>query len=531
VEQQIPLTFVTWILALLPVVVVLTLMVVFKWSGSKAGSFAWILTMLIAIFVFKSDHRVLAFANTKGILMTTFALYIIWGALFLYHVVNHVGGVKLIGETLSRNVSDKTLQLVLGGICFPTFLQAVAGFGVPTAVAAPLLMALGFGAATSVAIATLGHIWSITFGSMAASFAVLQLAADLSPVPLAPWTAIYTGITGILCSYMAVHAWSGWKGVYAGFFKVLLPVSAMVIMQGVLAVAGYYTIAVLTGSLLGMVIILLISRLYNKKADNSLADLNENMSTETLSEGKKLTVPLAFLPYMYLITLVLLAGFIPGLEKKLMSLGTLALSFPSYETGYGYLTEATVYGKTTLLGHPGSYVTIAALLGIITYTLTGHMELKETKIIWGKLVKSAVSSSIATTTMVMMALVMLESGMTHTLARGVVYATGSVYPMFTPFVGVLGGFITGSNVNSNVMFGAFQRQIAELLGISVYIAGAAQTIGGSIGSVISPAKLILSATTVGLIGKEGLVVKKLLSYCILVTILLGVLNLVLSMLF
>lgn len=522
-EQQIPLNLFTWTLALLPIIVVLTLMIVFKWSGSKAGSFAWILTMLIAVIFFKADHKLLAFSNTKGILMTTFALYIIWGALFLYHVVNYVGGVKLIGETLARNVHDKTHLLVLAGICFPTFLQAVAGFGVPTAVAAPVLMALGFGAATSVTIATLGHIWSITFGSMAASFVILQLAAELSPVLLAPWTALYTGMAGILCSFMALHAWGGWNSVCKGFFKVIPPVLTMVVIQGIMAVLGYYTIAVLTGSIAGMLVVLLISGF---TGNNSTIE-----KKHPIPEGKGLTVILAFLPYIYLIVLVLLVGFIPGLEQALKSMGTLALSFPSYQTGYGWFTEATVYGKTTLLGHPGSYVAAAALMGIVTYTVTGYMKLRETKIIWNRLVKSALSSSIATTTMVMMALVMLESGMTHTLARGVVNATGVIYPIFTPFVGLLGGFITGSNVNSNVMFGAFQRQIAELLGISIYLAGAAQTIGGSIGSVISPAKLILSASTVGLAGREGRVVKKLLIYCLSLAFILGLLNLLLSFIY
>ncbi|HZK18159.1 MAG TPA: L-lactate permease [Clostridia bacterium] len=530
--QEIPLNLLTWCLALLPILLVLTLMIVFKWSGTRAGSLAWVLTMLIAFTAFKADQKVLAFANVKGILMTTFALYIIWGALFLYHVVNHVGGVRLIGETLARNVRDKTLQLVLAGICFPTFLQAVAGFGVPTAVAAPLLMALGFGAATSVTIATLGHIWSITFGSMAASYVVLQLAADLSPVPLAPWTAIYTGIACILCSYMAIHAWGGWQKVSSGFLKTIIPILAMVIVQGIFAMAGYYTIAVLTGSIVGMVIVFVLSKLLNNNGVNALPDLKGGTDTAAgPQKGKQLTVPLAFLPYVYLISLVILVGFIPGFEAALQSLVKLELSFPAYKTGYGWFTEATIYGKTTLLGHPGSYVAIAGLLGIITYIISGHMKLKETKDIWTKLVKSAVPSSTATTAMVMMALVMLESGMTQTLARGVVNATGGAYPLFAPVVGVLGGFITGSNVNSNVMFGAFQRQIAELLGLSIYIAGAAQTIGGSIGSVISPAKLILSASTVGLVGREGQIVKKLLTYCLIVTLMLGALNLVLTRLF
>ena len=139
-----------------------------------------------------------------------------------------------------------------------------------------------------------------------------------------------------------------------------------------------------------------------------------------------------------------------------------------------------------------------------------------------KVVKGGVNSSIATTSMVLMAFIMVESGMTYMLAKCVADALGSIYPIFIPLVGVLGAFMTGSNTNSNVMFGAFQVQVANILGISTLISAAAQTAGGSIGSMLAPSKVIVGTSTVGLTGREGEVIGKTLRYCVTLALILGI---------
>lgn len=117
---------------------------------------------------------------------------------------------------------------------------------------------------------------------------------------------------------------------------------------------------------------------------------------------------------------------------------------------------------------------------------------------------------------------MIESGMTYSLAYGVATVLGVVYPVLAPLVGVLGAFMTGSNTNSNVMFGAFQTQVADILGVSTLIMAAAQTAGGSIGSMLAPAKVIVGTSTVGLSGREGEVIGKTLKYCVLLALILGI---------
>jgi lactate permease len=127
-------------------------------------------------------------------------------------------------------------------------------------------------------------------------------------------------------------------------------------------------------------------------------------------------------------------------------------------------------------------------------------------------VRQVITSSIGIAAMVGMAVVMSHAGMTEILARGLAQGMGGLFPLASPWIGVLGAFMTGSNTNANVVFAALQKRTADLLGYSAAIILAAQTSGAAIGSVIAPTKIIVGASTAGLAGKEGLVLRALLLY-------------------
>ena len=138
-------------------------------------------------------------------------------------------------------------------------------------------------------------------------------------------------------------------------------------------------------------------------------------------------------------------------------------------------------------------------------------------------------SSIGIASLVGMALVMDHSGMTYYLAQGISRSVGAAFPLFSPLIGVLGAFMTGSNTNSNVIFAPLQKQAAELIGISVFIILGAQTTGGSLGSMLAPAKIIVGASTVG--ADDGLVLRKLLIYGGLLLLVIAVLGFVMLQVF
>ncbi|PKN95766.1 MAG: L-lactate permease, partial [Chloroflexi bacterium HGW-Chloroflexi-7] len=123
---------------------------------------------------------------------------------------------------------------------------------------------------------------------------------------------------------------------------------------------------------------------------------------------------------------------------------------------------------------------------------------------------------------------MEHTGMTMQIAQGLSALMGMIYPLFSPLVGMVGAFATGSNTNSNVLFGAMQKGVAELLAISPLILLAAQTVGGSLGSMIAPAKLAVGTTTTGLKGKEGEILRITLPIGLGMVLIVGVVVLILS---
>ena len=125
--------------------------------------------------------------------------------------------------------------------------------------------------------------------------------------------------------------------------------------------------------------------------------------------------------------------------------------------------------------------------------------------------------------MVGMATIMDNSGMIFVLAQGLSKAAGPFYPFVSPFIGLLGAFMTGSNTNSNVVFAPLQQQAAALLGISALVVLGAQTTGGALGSMLAPAKIIVGCSTTGLVGREGEVLKKTIPTGLIITGVVGIL--------
>jgi lactate permease len=219
-------------------------------------------------------------------------------------------------------------------------------------------------------------------------------------------------------------------------------------------------------------------------------------------------------PYLALIVVVSAAELWPWLHEVLNRV-QVQIAFPELRTRLGWTTPAGTGRTISVFGHAGALLAYVSLLFYAAYRWTGHYAPGVAQRIMRQTVRSAVPSSIGIASMVGFAVVMDHSGMTYVLAEGLGRAAGPLYPLVSPFIGLLGAFMTGSNTNSNVVFGALQQQTAQLLGLSVALILGAQTAGGALGSVLAPAKVIVGCSTVGLGGEEGKVIGKMLLYGLL----------------
>ena len=199
------------------------------------------------------------------------------------------------------------------------------------------------------------------------------------------------------------------------------------------------------------------------------------------------------------------------------------LQFPEVRTSLGYITSAGVGRKIPIFRHAGAILFYSSIIAYLIYHRAGWYQPGAAGRIIGGTIRRVMSSSVGIASMVAMAVIMQHAGMTEILARGLAEGMGVFFPLASPWIGALGAFMTGSNTNSNVVFAALQMRTAQLLGFTAAIILAAQTSGAALGSVIAPTKVVVGASTGGMEGREGEVMRKMLAYT-------GVLVLVISLL-
>mgnify|MGYP005845722305 CR=1 FL=1 len=496
------------LLASLPILAVLILMLRYRWGGAQAGAVGWLLAQLIALLFFGAGPSLLLYAQLKGILLTLYVLYIIWAALLFYRVTDEAGLVKAIGYWLPHLTPDRALQALLLGWIFSSFLQGVGGFGVPVAVIAPLLVGLGFSPTAAVVIPSVGHGWAVTFGSLGASFYALIASTGREGSELAPTAALFLGLACFWCGASVLWAAGGKRNLRTGVLPMLaigLTMSAtlfLVVTHGLWALGS--TIATLLG--LGVAVVWLRWR-QSKAAARSAASPTADANA---------TVPpgWALLPYVLLIAIVLAANLLTPVSDFLGQV-VIRFEFPELPTARGWVTPAGPGRTIDIFGHAGALLVYASLISYVVLRWRGYLASGAVPRIARGVVNGALRSSLGIAAMVGMATTMEHAGMTYFLARGLAQTAGCAFPFASPFIGALGAVMTGSNTNSNVVFGSLQQQIALLAHLSPVVILAAQTSGAAIGSIFAPAKIIVGCSTVNLGGKEGAVMADIMRYSLL----------------
>ncbi len=234
----------------------------------------------------------------------------------------------------------------------------------------------------------------------------------------------------------------------------------------------------------------------------------------------------AFLPYYTLIGVVALATFVPPLHA-LLDDARLEFSFPAVTTGLGWASGASTF-DLAVFGHPGALLVYTTLSAALLFRALGR-RLPAWRTVWAAAAAQGIPTTVTILALVGVAMVMSYSGMTFLLAQSLTGAIGGLFPLVSPFLGLLGTVITGSNTNSNVLFGALQRDGARLLAMDPVLMAALQTAGGALGSMLAPAKVVLATATTGLAGEEGRVMRITARYALVLTAALGLLGLILQL--
>lgn len=520
-------TFALTASAAIPIVLLLVLLIGLKWTAVRASLAGFIAAAVVALLFFQAGAGHIVVETVKGIWNSVSIIFVIFPAILIYEVSLQAGAFPAIRRELTRLIPDRLLQVLALGWCFASFLQGPSGFGVPIAVTAPLLIAIGVKPLWAVAIPLLGHGWANTFGTLALAWDALVQQVDM---PASEWqaAAIWAGfflfLMNVLGGLFICWFYNGLAGIRHGLPAVI--VLGLIMGGGQMSLTvGLPSLSTVIPTTVALGAALLLARLKRYAGDIEMDSpiMSETPADPVAVENSALNLHQALLPY-YALTVISLAVLLIAPLKAFLGRFSTGFAFSEYTTGLGFVSEgAARYSPIAWFTHSGFFLLLSAALAGLYYFARGSLSRQGLDVALRQTWKKALPASLSVVLLIGMSKVMGGSGQTDVLAKSVAALTGSWYGLLSPLVGVLGAFMSSSNVSSNILFGQFQYATAELTGFGVAVILAAQTCGGALGCMISPSKVMLGATTAGVVGQEGVIIRKLLGVSVLCAASIGIL--------
>jgi len=505
-----------YLLALLPVLVVLGLMIFRRWGAHQAGPAGLAAGVAVAALGFGLTPDILWVSQAKGLLLSVFVLAVMWPALFLFHWNDQSGGITAVARLLQRAMPDPGMCRILLAWSLSGLLEGLAGFGLPIAVVAPMLTALGVPPLQAVGAVAVGHSWAVTFGDMGVILQTLSSVVGIESAKLVPWAGLLLGVACLLCGIGA----AAFLGELRHWPKVAALSVVIAGSQYALAAQGLLPLSAFGAGLAGLVVYLVCARLKGptaaaKPPGGPASDRRQDRAAwRTIADYAALTLLMAA------VTMI-------GPMRAWTQGRVWKASFPEVTSRQQFSTPAGAGQTFRPLAHPGTLM-LAVLVGSIACSgRRGDAGLERraraaraARATW----RSAAAASVGVLSMVGLSTLTDHCGMSYLLAQGLSNLLGGSYPVVSPWVGILGAFATGSNNNSNVLFGSLQKNVALLLHLNPNLLVAAQTAGGSLGSMLAPVKIILGCSTVGTLGQEGNVLRKTVPFGLALGLILGALT-------
>lgn len=520
-----------------PILLAAILLIGLRWPARRAMPVVFLLTAGIALFVWDmSFNRVLA-STLQGLVITAGVLWIIFGAILLLNALKHSGGITAIRAGFATISPDRRIQAIIIAWLFGCFIEGASGFGTPAAIAAPLLVAIGFPALAAVMLGMMVQSTPVSFGAVGTPIIIginggldtatigAQLVAQQSSWDaflqlITNEVAILHALTGtlmpVIMVLMLTRFFGKEKSWKAGFEALPFALFAGLAFTVPYAFTGIFLgpeFPSLLGGLIGLAIVTFAARMgfLVPKKTWEFADAREwpsewlgsvEMKLDELT-AKPMSTLRAWLPYVLVGALLVLSRTVPEIGAFMKSV---VLLFPNI------LGETGVNADFMPLYLPGG---ILVLVVLATFFLHG-MKVRELGAALGESSKVLLGAGFVLLFTVPMVRILINSGvngaelasMPITMARFVADSVGGIYPLLAPTIGALGAFIAGSNTVSNMMLSQFQFGVATSLGVSSAMIVAAQAVGAAAGNMVAIHNVVAASATVGLLGREGTTLRR-----------------------
>ncbi len=533
------------LLALAPILTIGVLLVGFRWPAIKAMPVGYVVVVLVGLFVWDLGIVSIAASTVQGLLIALSILYIVFGALLLLSTLSESGAVDTIRSGFTNISADRRVQVIIIAWLFGSFIEGAAGFGTPAAVAAPLLLALGFPAMAAVMSGLIIQSTPVSFGAAGTPILTgvtggLQGAGPVTGLLNERGLELAQYVDGIAVRVATLHAVAGTliplilACMLTGFFGqnrdfgeglgvwkfALFAAFAMTVPYLIFAIVLGPEFPALLGGLTGLFIVVFAARRgflmpaqpwdFGPRSEWE-EDWMGNISPDQLTTGRAtMSTVRAWAPYL-IVTLLLVATRIP-----LTSEGNPLGNFLSGIT----ITWNNIFGTAisdeslALFYLPGFMFILAVLATYVIHGMNGAQIARS----WQTAGRQIFGAAFALLLALPMVRVFINSSQEYNnsglesmplvLAEGAASLAGSTWPFFAPIIGALGAFVAGSNTVSNLTFSLFQFGTASNIGVTESVVVAAQAVGGAAGNMITVHNVVAASAAVGLPGRVGGLVRK-----------------------
>lgn len=501
---------ISFILALLPIIWLIIALTALKMPGYKACLIALVLSFIIAVMLWDMSLINSITAIIEGASMALWPIIVvIIAAVFTYNVCIHTGYMEIIKKMLAGVTRDKRVLVLIIAWGFGGFMEGMAGFGTAVAIPASMLWALGFDPLFSAVVCLVANATPTAFGSIGIPTTTLSKVTELNVMGLSVNTVTQLAPIIILTPFIMVFLTAKSKRAFKGVGLITL-ISGLSFLIPEYLVAKYIgpELPVVIGSVSSMFCTILAAKVFKNK------DITPEFNMDTIENEKisKKEAIKAWLPFILIF--VFLIGT-SNLVKPVYNLLAQVKTSVSIYKGEGAKHYIFAWVST-----PGVWIILSGFIGgIVQGAKFGKITiiLKDTALQMMKTIVT-IMSIMATSK------IMGYSGMIASIAEMFVKVTGSFYPLFSPLLGSIGSFVTGSGTSSSVLFGGLQAETASSLNFNSSWIAAANTAGATAGKMISPQTIAIAIGAVGLESKENVILKGVIKYYALFLILMGIIS-------
>ena len=531
--------WVSALVALIPILFFFLALTKLRLKGYQAGTVTVVLALAVALLFYRMPVSAALASAVYGFFYGLWPIaWIIVAAVFLYKISVKTGQFDVIRSSILSVTPDQRLQLILVGFCFGAFLEGAAGFGAPVAITAALLVGLGFNPLYAAGLCLIANTAPVAFGAMGIPIIVAGQVSGVDAFAIGQMAGRQLPFMTVLVLFWLMAIMDGWRGVKETWPAVLVGGGSFAIVQFLTANYIGPELPDITSAIVSLIALTLFLKVWQpKRIFRFTPEAGEPAATAVpaapVSSGAPLTavaVIKAWSPFIILTAMVTVWSIKP-FKALFAAGGPLASTVINIPVPFLHnLVEKTppvvaaaapygaVYTFNWLLA-TGTAILIAALITIAFTRLSPSKAVATLAETFKELAVPIYSIGMV----LAFAFVANYSGLSATLALALAH-TGQAFTFFSPFLGWIGVFLTGSDTSANALFAALQATTAQQLGLPQVLTVAANTTGGVTGKMISPQSIAIACAAVGLAGRESDLFRFTVKHSLIFAVIIGLMT-------